>query len=104
MKRCELSKVDDLQPRELQIHAVEGGIYVASAQLSGETVPLYHCGRRLVSRNLTALRQTLSLSRCRRVSLIQLSAYDEMLGQPCTQASNTLQLPLAPLTLDELPG
>ena len=96
MKRLELEDIDTHAATALEIHALDGGLYSAMAIIKGERRALYHRGQRLTSRQLPALRQTLSHSLCPQF-LVQTSAYDEMVGQSASAMGNTLRIPLARL-------
>ena len=103
MKRFELEQIDSHAASALEIHALDGGLYSAMAVINGERRALYHHGKRLSSRHLPALRESLSLSACPQF-LVQQSAYDEMVGQPGSAMGNTLRIPLARLSPEGAAG
>lgn len=83
------------------IHSLDQALYQVTLVIEGEERLLAeNSGRPFRRHSLQAVREALRLLPLSSLCLRQLSAYDEMVGQPVRESSNALEVPLA---LDDLP-
>ena len=83
---------------KLKIYSFDGAIYHASIVLAqGEFFIDSNDGKLLKARSLMEMRKLGAGVDSKETSLIQQSAYDEMIGQPTRTAANTLDVQLVNL-------
>ena len=79
------------------IESVDLSLYIARAMIDGrECLVTDRSGRPLKTRNLLEMKQHLADLNITRLSLLQRSAYDEMVGQPQWECDNALEIGLSP--------
>lgn len=98
MTKCEFDDLNHYPVSEIEVHSLDGGMYVLSAIIDGVSFPVYECGKRMATRDITSLRKRLAGCRCQTFSLIQRSAYDEMLGQPAKSEETEMRIAIASLS------
>lgn len=102
MTKCEFDDLNHYPVSEIEVHSLDGGMYVLSAIIDGGSFPVYERGKRMVARDITSLRRRLADCRCQTFFLIQRSAYDEMLGQPVKSEETEMRIAIAPLSDEHL--
>ena len=102
MTKCEFDDLNHYPVSEIEVHSLDGGMYVLSAIIEGVSFPVYECGKRMVTRDITRMRRRLADCRCQTFFLTQRSSYDEMLGQPVKSEETEMRIAIAPLSDEHL--
>lgn len=91
-----LSSLKLRQPIErLAIRSTELSLYLAEVEIEGERhIVCEDGGKPLRTVNLVNMREKFVDLDIREMVLVQESAYDEMIGQPAREGSNSLEVPL----------
>lgn len=85
-------------PSEVVIHSLDRALYQVTVIIDGAAHLLVdETGRTIRHRSLQAVREMLQAFPVAVITLRQASAYDEMIGQPAREQSNTLEVPVSPL-------
>lgn len=83
---------------DVTIHSLTPTLYQVTLTLRGhEQLLAYDDGRPYRAKNLQNVREMLSSMPVDSIKMRHESAYDEMVGQPARQASNAIEIGLAPL-------
>lgn len=92
----EFSALSD--PVDVTIHSLTPSLYQVIMALHGESRLLaFDDGRPYRAPNLQTVREMLASMPVRSITMRHESAYDEMIGQPDSRPSNTLEVALSPL-------
>ena len=78
------------------VHSLQHALYQVTMIIDGEECLLTENDGKIFRRHsLSAVREALQVLPLASLTLIQQSAYDEMIGQPVREGDNALQVPLA---------
>ena len=92
MKSIDIRKLNDIVIDELIVHSLCQTLYSVKALIGGEYYEVKNRFRSYRSTSFGRINQDFAHAQVRKVSLIQNSAYDEMIGQPIRQSPNTLYI------------
>jgi hypothetical protein len=89
------------EPVDVIIHSLEQALYQVTLVIDNrEHLLVENDGKTFRRHSLQQVREALQIMPVASLRLRQQSAYDEMIGQPVREGSNTLELPLS---LDQYP-
>jgi hypothetical protein len=89
------------EPVPVVVHSIEQALYQVTVLIDGaEHLLVENSGRTFRRHSLQQVREALQTLPVASITLRQVSAYDEMIGQPAREHSNALSIPLS---LDDYP-
>lgn len=92
-------------PFRARVHSLERSLYQVTVFVDGREQLLLDAGGQIFRRrSINAVREALEELVLEELVLRQESAFDEMIGQPCRQGGNALEVPLATRNGPPQPG